>query len=305
MKWYWLQGHQNKELAYIHALKQAGYRRSYHTARVIRFALFNIESIRGSNYNPKLRRLHKKRVPVFMFPHAARPMIQYDGIVTPYPHAKCAFVIAEGHKEIMKIIKYPVPTVVTGWTLTPIRKFRSREVRRILFAPIHPNGNRYMHEREKRINNITFKRLLRFSQDTGARLKVRYMRGLENNGLEMVSGVKYEEVKPQVDYCDILRNDLIVGHQTFAYMAVALGRPTIMMGEWFAPQSGNSNDTYCHVNSWDLYRDFLMFPYDILKGNLHSVIDQAMSCEPVEWKARFIGKPFNGKKFIQTVESYL
>ena len=266
------------------------------------FAMFDLESHFKSNYNHKLWNLKSRRVPVFIYPHSVRP-VYYDGIVTPWPHTTCTFVHAEGHKEILKMIKYPTNVEVTGWTYSPILPFRKiKNVRRILFAPIHPIGNSFLPEKSKKVNRIVLKKLIRYSRSVGAELTVRYIKSLEANGLGEEEGVIYKQVKARIEHSDIGRSDLVVGHQTFAYLAVALGTPTLMMAEWIPPWAGGKR--YVEVKNWDLYRDFISYPYDILRGNVNEVIKLATSKEASDWKEKFIGSPFDGRKFIKIIKKY-
>ena len=98
-----------------------------------------------------------------------------------------------------------------------------------------------------------------------------------------------------------------MSHQTFAYMSVALGVPTVMMGEDIAPRSGNSEQGFSYSAHFEDYKEYLMFPLDILQGETEEVIQTAITgSEAVEdWKSRFIGKPFDGDLFVNAIEARL
>lgn len=125
--------HQNKERAYIAALGAAGYKGLTNERNNVKFALFDLDTNRRSLI---LDQLDKHGVPVFIYPHAARPMVQWDGLHSVWPNTKCTFVIASGHVEVMQRFGYPIPMEVTGWTYCPIKPFQPvSKVNNILLAP--------------------------------------------------------------------------------------------------------------------------------------------------------------------------
>lgn len=94
--------HQRKSEAYRQALENAGY---LFTDRAnvqgVSFILSDadwrtdvMEDARG------------RGIPVFLYPHAARPMVQYDGCVEPQP-VRCMFTQAPEGKRIMEKIGCP------------------------------------------------------------------------------------------------------------------------------------------------------------------------------------------------------
>jgi hypothetical protein len=308
---YVIHPHQNKERAFVEALTAAGYKRIVVGRRrdgahfvYAKFALFDhdVGAVLGKQL--ALEEMHKRKIPVFMYPHAARPMVIWDGMYPIWPHTRCSFVIGEGHAEVMRRFGYPIPLEVVGWPLSPIKPFQPVEkVRNILFAPIHPGALKC--EMDMEINRQAYKRLLKYCRDSGAQLTVRHIRDLDRSGLLPEPGVKY--IKGQKDGCtrDIEKADLVVSHQTYAYMSVALGKPTLMMGEDVPPRSGDK-----YVSSWDKYKDIFMYPLDLLavpSGQVGRLIEVAAHCDkPIaEWRERFIGKPFDGPGFIKRLECYL
>ena len=301
LKVYRMSHHQNKENAFKQALTSRGwYESRYIRSNSVAFGLFDADWRAGDIENLKGR-------PYFLYPHAARPMVQYDGCVEPKP-VTAMFTQAPGGKDLMKIIGYPYPVEVTGWAYSEVRPFQKvKKVKRILFAPIHPNGNGYLNKVDKDLNQRTLERLEAYCQETGTELSVRLVGDPNNNGLSFHEKTKVHTGKKNNSTADIENADVIIAHQTFAYLSVALGKPTVMMGEDVPPRSGNSEEGFCYVKHWEAYKDILMFPLDILQGDTEKVIQKA--CEGSgaveDWKARFIGEPFNGPAFVKTLESYL
>lgn len=294
--------HQNKSIAYREALAKAGYTFTDRLhAQGLRFILTD------ADWREMVTRC--RNIPIFLYPHAARPMVQYDGCIEPKP-VKAMFTHAEGGKAIMEKIGYPYPVEVTGWAFSEVRPFRPvKDVKRILFAPIHCNANGYLHEVDKDLNRKTLKRLTEYCLDRKIQLSVRYIGEPEQSGFSAKCSeyIEMHRGKKNNSTADMETADVVVSHQTFAYLAVALGVPTIMMGEDVPPRSGNSDEGFRFVDHWEAYRDDLMFPLDILQGDTETVIRAA--CEGSgaveEWKARYIGKPFDGPAFVEKLESYL
>lgn len=298
--------HQNKAAAYKAALSRANY---FFTERD------NVQGVRFYLSDADWRKTMmdeaaSRHVPVFLYPHAARPMVIYDGCVEPQK-VRCMFTQAPGGKELMEIIHYPYPVEVSGWAYSEIRPFRPVEkVERVLFAPIHPNANGWLSEVDKDLNRKTYRALYDWCQKTGASMSIRLIGTRQDSGLDSVPVGEFVEWHPgrkNNTTVDMEAADVVVSHQTFAWMAVALGKPTVMMGEDVPPRSGNSDAGFCYVKHWDDYKDLLTFPLDILNGDPAEVIETAAATdEPIkEWRDRFIGKPFDGPAFVEKLESYL
>ena len=311
MKLYALEDHQRKSLAYTEALANADYVVARHlNVQHIRFLLSDADWREDLMSTAALM-----NIPVFLYPHAARPMVIYDGAVKPHPVA-CMFTQAPGGAYLMKKIGYPFPVEVTGWAFSELRPFTPVEaVRKIMFAPIHPNGNGYLNRVDKELNRRTLAKLVHYCQTTGAELSVRYIGTLEQCGIpelgqlcdELPDLIEAHKGKKNNTTFDMESADVVVSHQTFAYMAVALGKPTVMMGEDIPPRTGNTEQGFRYVDHWASYKDYLMFPLDILQGDPAETIAKACAGtrEVADWRERLIGEPFDGPKFVETLESYL
>ena len=298
--------HQGKEKAYTAALIGAGYKQNTYRYARVDFALFDLESGGGgAGYFSPVTEKHERGVPILLYPHAARPMVQYDGIVEVFPHVRVMISIAEGHKQVMERFGFPVPVVACGWTLCKQKPFEAvREAKRVLFGPIHPNANGWLSEELQRVNRETYTRLRKWTKENGAELVIRHVHDLAKNGLNRIAGdVKTVRGLPNGCTDEIDEADLVVGHQTFAYLAVARGKPTLMMAEDMTPTSGNSAEKLRRVAHWDAYRDLLRYPLDVLDPDLDGTIDKALRGGYVdEWRELFIGTPFDAGKFVRTVE---
>ena len=299
--------HQNKENAFKAALRSRGWHESqYRFSQYISFGLFD-----GDWREAMIDQMKGK--PWFLYPHAARPMVQYDGCVEPRKDCRAMFVSAPAGVYLMEKIGYPCEVIEIGWSLCPIRPFQQKEeAKHIVFAPIHPNGNGFLADVDKKLNQETYERLVKYAEMHEATVTVRFCRDIKDNGLgkamtEQHPNVIWKQAYPDGSTEDIKNADVVVAHQTYAYMAVALGVPTVMMGEDVPPRSGNSEAGFCYVTHFDAYRDYLMFPLDILHGETENVIQTACEgSDAVEdWKSRFIGKPFDGDRFVDAIEERL
>ena len=299
--------HQNKENAFKAALLARGWHETqYQHSQFVRFGLLD-----GDWRLAQIGQMDGK--PWFLYPHAARPMVQYDGCVEPRKDCRAMFVSAPAGVYLMDKIGYPCEVIEVGWSLCPIRPFRKKDgARNICFAPIHPNGNTYLADVDKRLNLETYRRLVKYAEANGSTVTVRYCRDINDNGLgeamaEADPHVIWKQAFPDGSTDDIRQADLVVGHQTFAYMAVALGVPTVMIGEDVPPRSGSSDEGFCYVTHWDAYRVYMMFPLDILQCDTENVIQRACEgSDAVEdWKSRFIGRPFDADRLVDAIEERL
>lgn len=301
---FWCYKHQHKANVYINALLRAGFEESETNPD---FVLIDHDvGKHGQGFRPQIVKHAREGAKIFMYPHAARPMIQWDGMYPLFTeNVAGSFVIAPGHVEVMKRYGYPLPTWVVGWSYCRQRTFRPvAKVKNILFCPIHPHANGWLSEMDRECNVRTLKALLQLK---GVHIIVRYLRDLSKNGLWVEKGVRYIQGKPDGSTREIDFADLTVAHQTPAYLAIARGKPTIMCGDRLIPHSGNTPDCFRTVASWEKYQDYLEYPWDVEDGDLEGMIEKARRDDiPIRsWKKRFIGEPFNPDKFVRIIKEQM
>lgn len=248
---------------------------------------------------------------VFLIPHTARPNLVND-IEPGWPHLTAQFVVSQGHVDVIRAYGYDKPLHPVGWTLTPIRAFKPRkEPRNVLFAPIHPRCSKV----DQDVNRETFARLLKLAKADDIVLTVRFIKNLYDSGLETVrhpnviyaTGLMSNGDNSQMEQME--KADLVIGHQTFAWKAVALGIPTLMMGErclptHIEPRTGKVR----FAKNWNLYKELIAFPLDILEtDDILGLMRKAVCYDDdiKDWKRRMIGHPFRPKRFVEIVENYL
>lgn len=310
MACFYLKEHQHKGIEYITALIMGGHWRT-HRRMSADFIFFDHDiGAHGAGWRAGLEQAYEMGKPTFIYPHSARPNVMQDTNPS-WPYTRALFTIGEGHKEVLQTIHYPCPIEVTGWTYSPILDFvpvTPEENIKVLFAPIHPNRNGFLDELDKECNASAFDILI----DTpGIEITVRHIQSLENNGLYYDDSVRYVEGIPDGTTKEIEEADVIIGSYTLAYIAVAMGKPLIMMAEKMRPHSGNMKGMVRFSKNWEAYRDIMRYPFEIEDctdgSDFLEMADAVMAGQrSVEsWKERFIGKPFDPQYFVQRVDAYL
>lgn len=308
MSLFFCYNHQGKADSYIHALNARGWQETKDPAQA-RFILTDYMTSKDtSRRSQNLEIYRSKGIKVFIYSHAARPNVFWDFPEQEFPRsASVHFVAAPGHLEVMRAYGYPGPIEPVGWSLSKIRRFAPRpRLRNILFGPIHPNSNGFLCSLDKEINGEAFRQVLKLSE-SGVNIQVRYIGDLRENGLWKAGGVEYIKGRKDLSTEEIDRADLVVSHQTFAYLAVSRGVPTLMMGERHPPRWGGSDKELRFAKSWDKYRDLLSYPLDILEDDPKSLADIATSSDRyiIQWRERMIGRQFEPGLFVQKVKEYL
>lgn len=307
--------HQHKGRAYVNALEAGGHWRS--SRRVGADFIFIDHDIgpKGIGLRRGIEFAHQNDVPVFIYPHSARPNVMSD-THKPWPHTRALFTISEGHKEVLQALDYPCPIEVTGWTYSEIRPFKQvipGEKINVLFAPIHPNANGFLGEEDKQLNRQVYCLLSNMPE---VNLTVRHIHSLTQNGItrnyRINDRTTFIEGHPDGSTKEIENADVIVGAYTLAYITVALGKPLVMMGEQIRPHVGNTKGLIFYSNNWEKYRDIMKYPFEIedallsYDAALELLIAAMSKSRAVEdWKRRFIGKSFDGSRFVKLVNEYL
>jgi hypothetical protein len=300
--------------AYIRALWQRGYRRSTNTHHVRKVDFVLTDHATSSRIAWLADYAGAGCGNIFVYPHTARPNLVND--ITPeYQGVTAHFVSAGGHVDVMRAYGYEKPLHVVGWSLCPIEPFRAREQpRNVLFAPIHER----CAEIDKRENQKAFRRLVKLVEKGLIHLTVRYYKaevgtGLAGSGLERyehpeIEYYQIEQLEP--DWEQIDQADLVVSHQTYAWMAVARGVPTVMFGRDIPPHLVPKEKEPVFAKHWDDYRKLMEYPYDINsapEAKIWSLFERAVNDdkEIADWKQRMIGEPFDDEAYVNALEGYL
>jgi len=303
MKTFYIAEHGNKERAYREALRRDGWRQ-VSDPRLAAVSLFDSD---GTDMrNARIEAASKNKIPCIIYPHAAHAPFWYD---CGYPWSEkvaANIVMAPGHEELLKKIGYTRPVHTLGWSYSEIKPFRAaRQVKKILFAPRHANGNGWLADIDRINNNTAFMTLWNVCQAYDMQLTVRYLGSLQTIGVPAdKKGVKYVRGFPDLSFKDMDEADVVVSTQTYAYMAIARGKPTVMYAEYVAPHYGNTPETNRFAAGWDNYKEPFVYPFDLFKGEPYDVLSGAAEDGECirEWKRLNIGEPFNQNGFLQLVE---
>lgn len=286
---------QNKANALIDALRGRGHEVVHPSERADAFLLDTDYPIGAfASY----WQAHERRgVPIYLYTHGMDAYIGWDGIWKP---RKVAGYLAmyPGAKEVMRRYGYPYPVEVIGWHYCALKPFQPCGYpKKILFAPWHPHQNGYLFDPFKAYNRRIHDTLAYDYAE--AEITVRHLHRLEDNGIAPAPHVTYVQGKADNTIAEIDAADLVIGCGTFARLAMARGKPTILFGQNIAPHESFKPGHFQQVASWDKYRDYMRYPYewDEMPG-----VELACEVEPVKYKERFVGEPFNPQKFLSILE---
>lgn len=291
---YFISHHQHKGMAIEEALKKEGW---YFRRRRVSIALFDhaINRHRPQEGRGLVNQYHDAWATIVTYPHGATGAWWADS--TYYPPNKKIFanlVIGEGHKHIEQIMRPYLEHYAIGWGFCPVLDFKSpKEVRNILFAPIHGSlHNHSLPDQKKEMNSKVYEALLKLSDNY--KISMRVLNPLENIGLWKNSRVKLIFGKPDGSYKDIDEADLVIAEGTFMYLSVARGKPTVGINQ-HVPCSGSTIIENFELRNWDKYKDYMAYPIDFDDDSLENLIDRAANEEQTDWKNLFIGKEMNSR----------
>lgn len=241
----------------------------------------------------------------FVYPHAARPSMIND----QYPaweHTTAQFVVNEHHADVLREYGYKKPLHGIGWYLCPLKEFSpKKEPKNILFCPIHPRNA----PQDREVNRATFERLHKLVKTDDIKLTVRMIGLPEDNGLKLENDVTYTNGKLDQSLDQIDNADVVIGHQTVAWLSVARGIPTVMTAEYMPTHFRvDGQNKYQDVKSWKKVHEFFRYPLDILcEDDTMSLLTRAVKSdvEIADWRRRMIGDAFDASNFVQTIERYL
>lgn len=300
---FFIWSHQDKADALIAALTPKYAQSNSYLQRGLKFMLTDSD-IRGRAHQMNAARKYGCHA-FFIYPHSAPPSL-INAHFRGWQYTTAQFVVNEYHAETLRQFGYKKPLESMGWYLSEIKPFKPRTVGNVLFAPIHPMNA----PQDREVNASAFKKLYELSRQGAFELMVRHVGSLGENGLEHAPGVTYIRGEKSRNAPELERADVVVSHQTFAWRAVALGIPTVMMREDMPRHYKNprANWEFMDRALWERVLPHFRFPYDILDGSdTMTLLRRAAESDAdiADWKRRMIGYPFNPDLFLQNVEKYL
>jgi hypothetical protein len=300
---FYISNYQHKGKPYYDALRSQGHKP---VARIADVSLFDrdiyitVPDHTISHIQQQIDRGSK----IVIYPHSALPPWWYDGLVDVKDYLTAIIVVGEGQKEAMKIITPDTKIIVGGWPWCPQKPFEQpKEMKTILFAPIHPSGGKLRPE-ALRANQSVFYHLKRVARSMGCRVVIRYIHELNRQGLRPYNRFEWVSGRPDGSTKEIDEADVVIGEGTFMYMAVARGKPTIGINQHeLTRPNKNSNEHTPH--NWDKYGPDIAYPINFGTKPLIELIEDAMSGEQTEWRERFIGKQLDPKDFSNNLQNLL
>jgi hypothetical protein len=260
-----------------------------------------------AHYPRVIERAYENGADVYLYSHGGFPLTCWDGIVEPHEYTAGYLAQTPGEAGVLSRHHYPRPVHVIGWHYCDQQHFEPcARPRKILFAPWHPQGTGYLNPLCKQANAEVLMMLKRLH---GVEVTVRHVGTLPDNGLPEFEGIRYEYSSKTIAGAleAIAQADLIIANPgTFATLAIAQGKPVVMYGQDITPHDGWSPDTLQYVKHFDLYREWMRYPYDISdfgEGGAWFVIMQAAAQEAKEWRAKFIGEAFDPGAFVRLLET--
>ena len=243
----------------------------------------------------------------FIYPHAALTFISYDGMYRSDLGVTGNFVPSYGQRKVMWQYGYKCPVYLAGWSYSPVLPFKPIKDNpiRILFAPNHSiltSRRRFSSsywDKKWGQNKDVFNKLVRVPNSS---LTVYHSGDIykDNNLPKLPDKITYIKsdlsIKKSVEMIGSGEYDLVVGFDTFAWIAIAMGVPTVFFG-----QDLQWEGVLGKAKHWNDYKDFIHYPYDILDPKFTtSDLYEALRSDTkiIQWKEAFIGHPFDKNNFL-------
>ncbi|MDA0183511.1 hypothetical protein OJ997_24595 [Solirubrobacter phytolaccae] len=238
---------------------------------------------------------------IILYPHGGGgPQLSYEGLWAPDARVFANLVTGPGHAEYLRRIDYPAQVHSIGWTYCDQLPFRTCEdVRNVVFAPWHPNGDGSMTDVQRDWNTKAFEQLLA----SPFKITVRHIGTLEQNGLWKAEGVTYVNGRTSAQNTEMDRADAVVAADgTYPTIAVARGVPTVVYGQGVMAIGFPGETPKLMPDRPELYWDYAQYPYDLANGDLETLVRTAARTEATAWRRRYVGEDFDPLKFVRLVE---
>ena len=298
---YYIDHNQDKARPYEHALKRAGHHET--NIQSADFCLVDHNWSDGlRNETALLDYCWETKKPVFMIPHGFRGYLFWDAVYEISHKLSGVFVPSIGQKEILEKGGFPVPIHITGYPWCKVKPFSSSKLEKVLFAPMHPDWDgTYKYSAYAFAWNVqAFQKLINIEDKI--QLTIYHQFEPIQNGLWLHPNVKY--VPSDLNISNALKMieeaDLVIANDTFASLAIASGKSTVMFDDSF----------YDHIEGRPskFFEHYHIYPYNILweEDTLRLFNDVIQSHPKVElWKYHYIGNNFNEDAFLYFINQSL
>lgn len=294
---YFISYDRDSALAYIDALSKKGFER----VSDYRDAYFYILDRNWRDTREIMRYARGNHRKIFLIPHGSRGYMFWDSIYVDMDMDFTAYYVPSwGVKHVM--CDLPVPVHVTGWPWCKVIGARTTKLKKVLFAPIHPDteGKWTWAPQWLEFNKRVWEKLLpirdRFE------LIVYHSWPPETNGLTIENNVKYIPsslmMRDAVGIID--QADVVIAQETFASLAIARGCPTVMIDDTAIPPAPLGFVS----KYWNRYLKHA-YPLNFLQeDDIYGLLQKATRYDVSEWKNLFIGDNFDEKAFATNIQEY-
>lgn len=295
--------------AFVQALNNAGYRRT-DNINSADFLLMDHDDIR---YQPEYKNAMATKL-IFIYPHVPYSWFIWDGILEAKSIA-CNFVVSDGAKEAMRLYGYPYRVESVGFAGMDVQSFQPTHGTKLLFAPAHPlNDGRYPTELGLQRTREAAKWIVRHLHYFES-INIRWHgKSLQSVGLGEFEGIRASHVHFQninVYHGSNIRQDalaaigqadLVISQATFAYLAVASGKPTVFYGCDWIPDTREGNAKHP-----ELYKHIWAYPFVLEEMDIEKVLDMRTRemGALTNWKQLNLGSNFNAEKFLSIIREYV
>ncbi len=287
---FWAYDHIGKGTAYITALQKGGWQR----VAQLKHADLLLLDVEHREREGAIRHAERWHLPVALYPHGGNPPYGKDVGHMPTEQVRVQFVAGPGHLGWHRQQDPPPRSyVVSGFPFCPQLPYKPRpEPETVVFAPLHPSAQGFMCQ-ELRQANLNAQEWIR-ELFPGLTVIVSLNGSLEQNGLTPVADWLYRitDLRPGTELIDV--GDVVVAVETFAYQAVARGKPTIMFpfpcvdwdGRRLAPDKAS----------------LAGYPYRI---DDEDTVRAALLSEASEWRQQMIGPQFQAQTVVKACQRAL
>lgn len=290
---YYIKNHQHKGRAFRNALRSSGWQATKNNPDL---ALYDRDWYLHNDGLPRksLVEHHEQGAKIVVYPHSALPPWWYDGLIHVDKRVSAIIVIGENGAEATRIFCPDKTVLSVGWPWSRTMKFQPcKEIRNVLFAPIHPSGGRLRPEAYQ-ANRDVLRALLKLPR--GISINIRHIGRLEAQGLWRDSRIDYSAGKPDGRHHHIDRADLVIAEGTFMYLSVARGKPTIGINQHL-PLRANKQCKKYEPHNWSDYSHLFEYPINFGDAPLPELMKYAGENEQVEWRKLNVGDPMCYTKF--------
>lgn len=240
---------------------------------------------------------HRAGVKVVLYPHGGMPTVfAYDGIAEPDERVAARLEHGTGSIDMARLFgaEPKLHQHAAGWLFSPTASFSPLDdPGRVLFAPMHPNiealqRGTQAHDPAPRINQRVYRQLL----DGGYDLTVSLVGPAHANGLWRHPRARFVD-NPSMGFAAsyelVAEADTVVAAGTLGALGVALGKPTVMLGQGdFSDYVGGE---YVRAKNAGLYAATARYPLDAEDGELAELLQRACEGSDAvdEWRAAFVG----------------